>query len=93
VSKGPKAWTLLELPSADDERIAVIATDGVADDLLPERFDSLCDWLIGTFEHQKPAERWRALAAELKNWPTPKHLDDKTIAVLHAPASTSKETK
>lgn len=93
VTKGPKAWTLIELPPSDDERIAVMATDGVADDLLPERLDGLCDWLIGTFEHQQPAERWRGLAAELQNWPTPRHLDDKTIAVLHASASTSKETK
>jgi len=92
-SKGPKAWTLIELPPTDNERIAVVATDGVADDLLPERLDGLCDWLISTFEHKKPAERWRGLTDELQNWPTPRHLDDKTIAVLHASASTSKETK
>lgn len=92
-SKGPRAWTLAELPPTNDERIAVLATDGVADDLLPERLDGFCDWLIDTFQHLTPKERWRTLAAELRDWPTPGHLDDKTLAVLHTPASASEETR
>ena len=81
-SRGPRAWTLAEFPPAEGERIAVLATDGVADDLLPERLDGFCDWLIGNFEHLTPRERWRALATELRDWPTPGHLDDKTLAVV-----------
>jgi serine/threonine protein phosphatase PrpC len=93
VSKGPRAWTLTELPPTEGERIVVLATDGVADDLLPERLNGFCDWLTDTFEHLTPMERWRTLAVELRDWPTPGHLDDKTLAVIHKPASASEETR
>ena len=92
VSRGSRAWTLVELPPPDGERIAVLATDGVADDLLPGRLDGFCDWLIDTFQHQTPKGRWHTLAAELRAWPTPGHLDDKTLAVVHTPAPASEET-
>ena len=29
-----------------------------------------------------PAERWRRVAKDLRNWPTPYHRDDKTLAFL-----------
>lgn len=82
-STGPRAWTLAALPPADMERVVVLATDGVADDLVPERFDGFCDWLIDSFRPLAPRERHRKLAAELRAWPTPGHLDDKTLAVVH----------
>lgn len=90
-SKGPRAWTLVELPSTDLDRIAVLATDGVADDLLPERLHSFCDWLIDAFVPLSPRERWRQLSAELRAWPTPGHLDDKTLAAVYASARSSEE--
>ena len=89
-SNGPRAWTLTELPPSEGERITVLATDGVADDLLPEHLNGFCDWLIDTFVHLTPKERWRTLAAELRDWPTPGHLDDKTLAVVHTPAPASR---
>lgn len=87
VSRGPRAWKLLELPPTEQDRIVVLATDGVSDDLVPEKLDGFCDWLVDSFKGLSPADRWRALGAELRAWPTPGHLDDKTLAVLHAPAA------
>lgn len=91
-STGPRAWTLAEFLPTDAERIAVLATDGVADDLVPERLDGFCDWLIDAFEPLAPRERYNRLAAELRAWPTPGHLDDKTLAVLHCPPVNAEST-
>lgn len=92
LSAGPRSWTLAELQPTDVERVVVLATDGVADDLLPERLSGFCDWLISSFEPLTPRERHSKLIAELRAWPTPRHLDDKTIAVLHSPTSLRKES-
>lgn len=62
--------------------VVVLATDGVADDLLPERIDGFVQWLMDDFAGMVPGQRWRALQRELKNWPTPHHTDDKTLVVL-----------
>lgn len=85
-STGPRAWTLAEFSATDAERVVVLATDGVADDLVPERLDGFCDWLIASFGPLAPRQRRSRLAAELRAWPTPGHLDDKTLAVVHSPA-------
>lgn len=85
ISRNIRAWTLAEFPPSEGERIAVLATDGVADDLRLERLHGFCDWLIDTFQDLTPRERWHALTTELRDWPTPGHLDDKTLAVLHSP--------
>jgi hypothetical protein len=85
-SAGPRAWTLAELPPTNAERVAVLATDGVADDLLLERLDGFCNWLTESFKSLTPQERRNRLAAELRAWPTPGHLDDKSLAVVHSRA-------
>ena len=85
ISKSTSSWSIMELPPTNKERIAVIATDGISDDLIPEQLDSFTQWLIDEFSKLKPYMRWRKLSNELKNWPTPQHLDDKTLAVIHAP--------
>jgi serine/threonine protein phosphatase PrpC len=75
------SWTSRSLPRATGD-VVVLATDGVADDLLPERFDGFVQWLMDEFSVLSPSQRWRALQRELINWPTPHHTDDKTLAVL-----------
>ena len=77
-----RAWELVVLPPSVGERAAVLATDGVADDIIPEKLGYFCRWLIDDFRHLEPHHRWSRLVLELRNWPTPKHLDDKTVAVL-----------
>lgn len=76
-----RPWTSRSFPCAGGE-VVVLATDGVADDLLPERIDDFVQWLMDDFASMAPSQRWRALQRELKNWPTPHHNDDKTLVVL-----------
>ena len=73
-------WIATEPPGRG--RTVVLATDGVADDLVPERLDAFTDWLAGDVGRLAPAARWRRLCRELRAWPVPHHLDDKTVAVL-----------
>lgn len=63
-------------------RTVVLATDGVADDLEPARKGALVDWLSGEVGRLPAAARWRRLCRELREWPVPHHVDDKTIAVM-----------
>ena len=83
-STGIRSWKLAVLPPTPLNRFVVLATDGVADDIIPEKLDSFCKWIVYEFQNLEPSVRWRSLMSELRNWPTPKHLDDKTIAVLSA---------
>ena len=74
-------WWIASNPPAAG-RVVVLATDGVADDLEPARMDAFVDWLSGEIEQLAAAARWRRLCRELRQWPVPNHVDDKTIAVL-----------
>ncbi len=65
-------------------RRLLLCTDGVADDLLPDRYPDLLDWLEQDLLPLPPQPRWRALACELRHWPTPHHTDDKTLAFLRS---------
>lgn len=93
VSRGSSAWTLVQLAPTEEDRMAVLATDGVSDDLVPEKLDGFCNWLVSSFEDLSPSRRWRRLAAELRSWPTPGHLDDKTLAVVHWPAASGEQSR
>ena len=63
-------------------RAVVLATDGVADDLEPARRGAFVGWLSGEIRHIPATARWRRLCRELREWPVPHHVDDKTIAVM-----------
>jgi serine/threonine protein phosphatase PrpC len=65
--------------------IAVLASDGVSDDIRPDRLADFVAWLKEEIATLQPVNRWRSLQRELNEWPTPRHLDDKTIAVLTWP--------
>jgi serine/threonine protein phosphatase PrpC len=88
-SQGPRSWQWSVLQPTRQDRVAVLATDGVSDDLLGDKLDGFCNWLVEDFRELDPPSRWRRLQAELWNWPTPKHLDDKTLAVLTVSAATT----
>ncbi len=53
-----------------------------ADDLLPERRAALLEWLDTEVGSRPPNLRWRDVRALLRDWPTPGHTDDKTLAVV-----------
>ena len=73
-------WIVTEPPGRG--RTVVLATDGVSDDLAPERLEAFTAWLADDVGRLAPAARWRCLCRELRAWPVPRHLDDKTVAVL-----------
>ncbi len=52
--------------------IVVLATDGVADDVVEERAGDFAAWLVDTFAPMPARTRWRVLARELRAWPTPR---------------------
>lgn len=74
-------WTFRRLPETG-VRCMILATDGVADDLIPTRLDAFERHLAAeVLAHPRP-ERGRRLARILEHWPTPLHSDDKTIALV-----------
>lgn len=73
-------WIVARAP--DVGRVVVLATDGVADDLEEDRKGAFVDWLSSEVCELAPAARWRRLCSELRQWPVPSHVDDKTIAVM-----------
>ena len=61
---------------------ALLATDGVANDLDPARLREFTGWMIDTFGNL-PARRWRQdLRRQLRNWPNPGANDDRTLALM-----------
>lgn len=80
ISKRVDEWTIRRL--APGARRLMLCTDGVADDLLPDRRQALLDWLDSEVGSRPPNQRWRQVQALLRDWPTPGHTDDKTLAVM-----------
>lgn len=74
-------WRVRVLPAAPAAMV-MLATDGIADDLEPTRRSGFMDYLMEEFAGLPAAARSRAIAKALRTWPTPKHADDKTVAVL-----------
>jgi hypothetical protein len=75
------AWIVRRHP-ADSANLVLLATDGVADDLIADKFGEFVDFFRNEILPLPPATRWRELRRELQYWPTPFHSDDKTIALL-----------
>lgn len=74
-------WKFATAPDVSGQA-AILATDGVSDDLRAERLPGFTDWLLTSFGGPDARRAGRRLAGELRAWPTPGHSDDKTIAVL-----------
>jgi hypothetical protein len=75
------SFSLVEPLAIDD--VLLLATDGVSEDLEPSRVADLAAWVVrelGPLPHPG-----RALARELRNWPVPGHLDDKTLLCMWTP--------
>lgn len=71
-----------DIREPDEVHHIVLASDGVADDLDREQLGEFIAALTETYGELEPAMRWRALSKELREWPVPNHVDDKTIAVM-----------
>lgn len=77
-------WTLFQHHPVSPWAL-ILATDGIADDLAPDKLDAFAAWLLDDLMPLPRVERRARLRSALKSWPTPGHSDDKTIAVLHFP--------
>ena len=76
------SWTFSKTSLANVGDGVLLMSDGVSDDLQSEMLPSFYEWIlknVGSFSHRS-GKKW--LKKQLKNWPTPFHSDDKTIAVM-----------
>lgn len=78
-------WHIYELEHMSPGMAVLLATDGIADDLEPEKLSDFVAWLLHEFCDLKPIDRSRSLRKALYHWPTPMHQDDKTLAMLYYP--------
>ena len=83
-----REWRLHFEPSFTGTGSILLATDGVADDLLPKKRADFLDFLVTQYGPRHATARTRAIAKQLRSWPTPRHRDDKTVAVLWNDATT-----
>jgi serine/threonine protein phosphatase PrpC len=76
------SWAVADVPEAECEAV-VLCTDGIGDDLA-----DLTGFMNGLVRANRGLARLtasRRLREMLRDWPTPKHSDDKTIACLVRP--------
>lgn len=76
------AWRILEPHAEKAVKGAVLATDGVSDDIRPDSYVELLGDLIKEYQSLNQITRYNNLRNELITWETPHHLDDKTLVVL-----------
>ncbi len=75
-------WEFQEIPY-NKLQIVSLATDGISEDVRKEFYPEFVKNLIQNFYSSNPHSRHRMLGTFLgKNWPVPRHTDDKTIVCL-----------
>lgn len=77
----PDQWEVISIESIRCKAV-VLCTDGISDDLLPERQIDFAQELFSSYSDLTPEERKRDIKRWLNDWPVPRHSDDKTIACL-----------
>ncbi len=76
-------WTLSPLPAFPPRSLALLTTDGISDDLVPEHRGAFAARLRDEYGATPGAAR--RLRAALHDWPVPHHRDDKTLVLLWNP--------
>ena len=84
VSKAITDWRLHEVQFGPGS-IAVLATDGVSEDLVFERRADFAAFVVERIGPMEPSARSIALRRLLHEWPTKGHIDDLTLAILWRP--------
>ena len=82
VARSLEPWTTHEEPLVSPGTRVLLCTDGVADDLLEDRLAPFTEHLLHDYAPLGPLHRQAQLARALRNWPTPGHCDDKTLAFM-----------
>ena len=77
----PGQWETATVES-DECKAVVLCTDGISDDLLPEKQMSFAEELCSTYKDLNAVKRHKDIKRWLSEWPVPGHTDDKTIACL-----------
>ena len=76
-------WNLCEFELNGTQNTFILVTDGISEDIEVNNlgeFARITDAKLRRFKDSSQGRRW--LLNEFKNWSTPHHRDDKTIAVL-----------
>ena len=74
-------WVVNQVPIQHCKSV-LLCTDGISEDLLPEKQIGFLKELYHTYSNQERRKRQRDLKRWLKNWPVPGHTDDKTLVCL-----------
>lgn len=81
-SKAWSDWHIAEICLSQPGDGVVLMTDGIADDLMPDRREAFFK-MITRLTRCRSNRRLRSwLKKQMLAWPTPGHCDDKTIAVI-----------
>lgn len=82
ITRSFSAWGFAEVQLSEPGDAVILMTDGVADDLVPERLEGFLKKLIrvAAARGRRRGKRW--LEQQLECWPTAMHADDKTIGLI-----------
>ena len=81
VSHTLDAWTEGAVTLARGQGI-VMMTDGISEDLEEGSEQAMLKSLLRLAKYQGPRRAKKSIVRELNDWPTPSHLDDKTISII-----------
>ena len=77
----PEQWQTRTILSDHCDAV-VLCTDGISDDLMPDKQSEFAKELYISYRDYSSRQRKNELRGWLKDWPVPGHSDDKTIACL-----------
>ena len=70
-------------PDSTEALEIMLATDGVADDILPGKETAFVSHLIDVIESLSVDKRHEMMEEILSKWETPHSFDDKTVLIYH----------
>lgn len=82
VTRSFGAWQHTTFVLSQPRDGVMLMTDGLADDLRPERLGGFFNRLVGVAEKRSRRSSKRWLTRQLQAWPTPMHADDKTVGLI-----------
>lgn len=75
-------WVVQEFDDHSASMRALLASDGIANDLAVDQIGSFTNWVVDSFG-RLPSRRWREqIRRQLTAWPTLGSIDDRALAVL-----------
>ena len=75
-----EAWSIMHFQGVSSTEL-MLATDGIADDILPGMEAAFARHLVSELERLPQQDRGAAVMEMLEHWETPNSFDDKTIAL------------